>query len=177
METCLNIKYLVHLLFLFSYFVINRYSDLKIMNWSLPTASATAQSSRAINLTTSDFIAQPSPQQPFYMMNEQDSSNPAQSTIEFDLEQRRIANELAQFIRLSNLKIIALDFDQTIVSIHTSGFWRESAEKLAEYVRPSFQYLITELLKNENLCIAIVTFSPQKDLIKDVLRISLKISG
>jgi hypothetical protein len=155
-------------------FYLSRFLIL-IMNWSPPTSS----SLRSINLATSDFIQQQ--QQPStltYTDIQQESSGLASSSsVEFDLEQRRIALELAQFIRLSNLKIIAFDFDQTIVSIHTSGFWRESPDRLADFVRPSFQYLITELLKNENLCIAIVTFSPQRDLIKEVLRISLKSSG
>ena len=145
------------------------------MNWSPPTASA-SNSSRSINLApTSDFLSTQPPT--FYSTDPADSGLASSSSVEFDLEQRRIAVELAQFIRLSNLKIIAFDFDQTIVSIHTSGFWRESADRLADFVRPSFQYLITELLKNENLCIAVVTFSPQKELIKEVLRSSFKSSG
>ena len=156
------------------------------MNRSPPTtvfnaSSINAAQSRAINLNTSDFIT-PQSQAPFYVMTPQDTlvdHNNARLLLacESDLELRRLTNELANFIRQSNLKLIAFDFDQTIVSVHTSGFWRDSAERLAEYVRPAFQYLIPELLKNDNLCIAIVTYSPQLDLIKDVLRLSMKLSG
>jgi hypothetical protein len=156
------------------------------MNWSPPTTASTAfnassintTQSRTINLNTSDFISP----QPFYMMNNLsqdslDTNSISKLQTESDLDQRRLACELAQLIRQSNLKLVAFDFDQTIVSVHTGGIWRDSAEKLAEFVRPSFQYLIPELLKNENLCIAIVTYSPQKDLIKEVLRLSMKTVG
>jgi hypothetical protein len=95
------------------------------------------------------------------------ASNPNES------QHKSLAFEIVKTIKNFNLKLIAFDFDQTIVSIHTGGIWPDSAEKLAEFVRPCFLHLIPELLKCDSLFICIVTFSSQENLIRDVLRISL----
>lgn len=82
-------------------------------------------------------------------------------------------HNVVELIKSLRLKIIAFDFDYTIVTIHTGGQWIDSASKLAEFVRPCFRDLIPALLKSDiNVCI--VTYSPQERLIREVLKIAMK---
>ena len=41
------------------------------------------------------------------------------------------------------VKLLALDFDETIVATHTSGSWDDTPEALAQLVRPVFQVSAT----------------------------------
>lgn len=65
--------------------------------------------------------------------------------------------------------LLAIDFDNTTTQIHTSGYWTGSAEGLAVHVRPLFRAMLRIAVPKENLSVAIVTFSGQIDLIKEVL--------
>lgn len=74
---------------------------------------------------------------------------------------------------VANLKrqrifLLALDFDLTIVDIHTGGKWRRDPSELAKHVRPFWPLLIAEAMA-EGICVAVVTMSPQSDLIHEVL--------
>ncbi len=82
--------------------------------------------------------------------------------------------KIIESLRRNNLKVIAFDFDCTIVSIHTGGTWFDSAEKLAEFVRPCFRQLIPALLKCPDFFVCVATYSPQEDLIREVLRHTMK---
>jgi len=75
-------------------------------------------------------------------------------------------------LRLVELKInfLALDFDQTILDIHTGGVWKGSTAELAPHVRPIFRHLIVRALEAD-IKVAVVTFSPQVGHIEDVLEI------
>ena len=64
--------------------------------------------------------------------------------------------------------LLAIDFDFTLVSEHTGGRWIDSSEELSKYVRTFFRKLIPIALE-EGLLVAIVTFSPQVSLIKEVI--------
>jgi len=72
--------------------------------------------------------------------------------------------------RCRELKInfLALDFDQTILQIHTGGNWKGTAEELSRQVRPMFRDLIPAAL-DEGLHVAVVTFSTQIDTIRYIL--------
>lgn len=61
----------------------------------------------------------------------------------------------------------------TIVDVHTWGRWEESADELAQHVRPEFQCLIQECLLR-GMFVAVATFSMQKELIREVLRSSIR---
>lgn len=65
-----------------------------------------------------------------------------------------------------------MDFDATMVDLHTQGLWRDGAEKLAQHVRPDFQCYIAECL-NRGIFVTIATFSMQKTLISEVLKASI----
>lgn len=66
------------------------------------------------------------------------------------------------------INFLALDFDQTIIDIHTSGSWKGNSQELAEHIRPMFHHLIAAA-HTANIKIAIVTFSPQVRHISEVL--------
>ena len=69
-----------------------------------------------------------------------------------------------------NINFLALDFDQTIIDIHTGGRFSGTASELASHVRPLFLHLISET-HNAGIQVAVVTFSPQTKQIADVLDI------
>lgn len=79
---------------------------------------------------------------------------------------------LAERLKLAGIKMVAVDFDMTLVSVHTGGVWMFTARPLASKVRPGFPEFLSEVLR-KGLSVAVVTFSPQVDLIRDILRLVL----
>lgn len=71
-----------------------------------------------------------------------------------------------------NVRLLALDFDQTIVDIHTSGHWRRSPEELSTHVRREMRCLILESM-HRGIHVGVVTFSRQEELIGRVLELAL----
>lgn len=61
-----------------------------------------------------------------------------------------------------------MDFDQTVISIHTGGRFKGTISELSSYVRPLFENLIISAHDN-GIKIGIVTFSPQTENIAHVL--------
>ncbi len=107
-----------------------------------------------------------------HMMNRVSSSNLSHSNN--NENHKVLIPQIVQLLRSLNLRLIAFDFDYTIVSIHTGGQWLDSPSKLAEFVRPCFRDLIPALLQCNDFHVCVVTYSPQEKLIKDVLKISMK---
>jgi hypothetical protein len=66
------------------------------------------------------------------------------------------------------INFLAIDFDQTILDIHTGGRWTDSLEELLPHVRPVFAQLIQAALQN-NIHVAICTFTSQIKLVRGVL--------
>ena len=66
------------------------------------------------------------------------------------------------------INFLALDFDQTVIDIHTGGRFNGTVTELASHVRPVFSQLINAA-HTAGIKIAIVTFSPQVDNICGVL--------
>ena len=69
----------------------------------------------------------------------------------------------------NKIKLICIDFDNTLLSIHTYGKWDDTALNLAKHVRPEFKLFISKCLQ-QNIYIGIVTFSSQTELVIDVLK-------
>jgi hypothetical protein len=69
---------------------------------------------------------------------------------------------------LVSINFLAIDFDQTILDTHTGGNWKGTAEELVQHVRPMFRHLIPAAL-DEEIHIAVVTFSGQTELVRNVL--------
>lgn len=72
--------------------------------------------------------------------------------------------------RLQQLKInfLAVDFDCTMIDIHTGGRWQGTHEDILPHVRAFFPPLLEAALLN-NVHVAVVTFSPQVNLVRHVL--------
>ena len=74
---------------------------------------------------------------------------------------RNASNLKATFVGSQvNINFLALDFDLTIVDIHTGGRWNGSIDELVGRIGPVFGHLI-RAAHSAGLHIAIVTFSPQ----------------
>ena len=86
------------------------------------------------------------------------------------------AHTVARFISLdirftvsaANIKLVAFDFDATIIDIHTGGRWKGTAEELAKHVRPGMQCFIRQCLER-GIHVSVATFSTQTELISAVL--------
>jgi hypothetical protein len=66
------------------------------------------------------------------------------------------------------INMVAIDFDQTIVDVHTQGRWTGSVSELAEHVRSEFRLLLQACCEHEIL-VAIVTFSGQTKIVQGVV--------
>jgi hypothetical protein len=73
----------------------------------------------------------------------------------------------ARHIKRQNIKLLALDFDLTVIDQHTGGRWKGTSDELSKHVRPEIQCLLNSAF-NQNIDAAIVTFSTQIDLIGNV---------
>lgn len=67
-----------------------------------------------------------------------------------------------------DVKLLALDFDQTIVDVHTGGTWKNDANSLSQHLRPEMVCLIQQSLEN-GIYFAVTSFSQQVDLIREVV--------
>ena len=67
-----------------------------------------------------------------------------------------------------NINFLAIDFDQTMIDIHTGGRWKGTHLELVEHMRPLFLHLVP-LAFRRNIRVAIVTFSGQTPEIRNVL--------
>lgn len=77
--------------------------------------------------------------------------------------------ELVCAMHKKGIRLLAVDFDQTLISVHTGGRWKESIENLVQEVRPCIRDLIPAALE-KGIYVAIVTYSTQSWLIKDLIK-------
>jgi hypothetical protein len=71
------------------------------------------------------------------------------------------------------IQFLAFDFDQTILSIHTGGFWEDTAESLAKHVRTQIAELMPCLFQQNGMHVAVVTFSSQPAMVRAVVETML----
>lgn len=83
------------------------------------------------------------------------------------------AAEIVRILCGIGAKLVCIDFDATLVRIHTGGAWTRPANELCTHVRPLFLALIPRLL-SADVHVAVVTFSPQMQLIRQVLTLSFR---
>ena len=69
------------------------------------------------------------------------------------------------------INFLAIDFDQTMIDVHTGGRWKESSSDLVKHLRPVFLNLLPAAA-DVHVHIAIVTFSGQTSLIREVLELA-----
>lgn len=102
------------------------------------------------------------------------------SSSKLTAEQRSKARDIVLGLQRKNIKLVAVDFDNTFLSIHTGGFYQGTPDSLLEHIRSTFFYLIQEILDspafNQTLHLCIVSFSSQDYLIKKLLRLAFKTS-
>ncbi|KAF0745811.1 hypothetical protein AaE_008384 [Aphanomyces astaci] len=85
-----------------------------------------------------------------------------------------LADQVMRSLVSSGCRLVCVDFDSTFLRIHTNGSWSRPAAELLPYVRcgaiiyfPLFVRLLPLLAAHVSL--AVVTFSPQVPLIREVL--------
>lgn len=66
------------------------------------------------------------------------------------------------------INFLAVDFDQTMIDVHTGGRWQGTAIELSEHMRPVFLHFLPAAT-SRNIRIAVCTFSGQTKHIRDVL--------
>lgn len=85
-----------------------------------------------------------------------------------EASQRSRCGEAVTRLLNHGINFIALDFDQTVIDIHTGGRFNGTISELASHVRPVFSHLIVAA-HEAGIKIAIVTFSPQVEQIQEAL--------
>lgn len=81
--------------------------------------------------------------------------------------ERKCSDAVGKLVELK-INFLAIDFDQTMIDIHTGGRWKETVTELAQHLRPLFLHLVPAATRR-NIRVAIVTFSPQTKHIREVL--------
>lgn len=79
--------------------------------------------------------------------------------------------DILYILKRKGINFIAVDFDLTLISHHTSSQYRGKAKDLVLCIRPCFSLLIPSLLDNQ-IGVSIVTFSNQTELIREVIRLA-----
>ena len=81
-----------------------------------------------------------------------------------------VVNAAIQRLQRLGINLLALDFDETLIDIHTHGGWQNGEEELAAHVRPEMKALVRAAIASSvPIHVAIVTLSCQTDLVKSVL--------
>jgi hypothetical protein len=78
-------------------------------------------------------------------------------------------NDIISRIQSIHVNLIAIDFDQTLIDIHTGGVYSGTVHDIIPHVRPIFIKFIQAALQCGTIHIAIVTYSKQPQLIRTIL--------
>ena len=70
---------------------------------------------------------------------------------------------IVQKLKEKGINFVCIDFDQTIVNVHTYGRWSGPPEELVHHIRPFFKKFIPLLIHN-GIFVSVVTFSVQVGL-------------
>jgi len=79
--------------------------------------------------------------------------------------------KLVTAIKRQNVSLLAIDWDNTLLGIHTKSDWYGTAKELEMHIRPKFRKLV-HIAHAEGIRISIVTFSEQLEMVREVLRIA-----
>ncbi len=114
------------------------------------------------------------------MNRNSNSSSTHISSSKYVAQQRAKARHIVLCLQRKNIKLIAIDFDKTLLSIHTSGYYQGTVDNLIEHIRSTFHYFIQEILDSpsfsQTLHLCIVSFSSQEQLIRKLLQLAFKTS-
>jgi hypothetical protein len=102
------------------------------------------------------------------------------SSSKYVAEQRAKARDIVQCLQCKNIRLVAIDFDKTLLSIHTNGDYRGTLDSLLDSFRSTFHYLIQAILDTpafgRTLHLCIVSFTSQQKLIEELLRLAFPTS-
>jgi hypothetical protein len=114
------------------------------------------------------------------MNTNSNGSSPHISSSKYVAQQRAKARNIVLCLQRKNIKLIAIDFDKTLLSIHTNGYYHGTVDNLLEHIRSTFYYFIQEILDSpsfsQTLHLCIVSFSSQEQLIQKLLQSAFKTS-
>lgn len=113
-----------------------------------------------------DSLALPPPA--FLLRDHMPSIQPIREPHEREINVRNLTDSMVR----KGIKLLALDWDLTLVACHTHGQWYGKADELARQVRPVFHELVGAAVAS-GLGIAVVSFSSQHHLIREALAIAL----
>ena len=82
------------------------------------------------------------------------------SVVGLELRRSDLSAALMSIFCQTGINLLAVDFDLTLIDVHTGGCWVGSAAALASRVRPCMKRILDEAL-NSGIHVAVVTFSPQ----------------
>lgn len=86
---------------------------------------------------------------------------------------KTIVGNLISTLDKKGIRVLAVDFDQTFIKIHSGGVWKDSTDNLAKHVRPCMKDLLEAALQRE-MIVCIVTFHSQPWIIRELLKKLLK---
>lgn len=86
---------------------------------------------------------------------------------------KTIVGNLISTLDKKGIRVLAVDFDQTLIKIHSGGVWKDSTDNLAKHVRPCMKDLLEVALQRE-MIVCIVTFHSQPWIIRELLKKLLK---
>jgi hypothetical protein len=75
---------------------------------------------------------------------------------------------LVASMRRAGVRLLVLDFDQTLVSLHTRGKWSGPGNELGKHVRPVFLELVPVALR-KGIAVSVATLSPQRRMVQHAL--------
>ena len=89
---------------------------------------------------------------------------------------RALCQKIIGRMKHHGIRLIALDWDMTVLDCHTRNNWYGPATELARHIRPLFKHLMNQALAAD-LAVAIVTFSEQTRLIREALAHAIPCTG
>ena len=76
---------------------------------------------------------------------------------------------LVNTLQKKGIKLVAVDFDETFITFHTGGIWKDSVDKLIAKTRPCMRDLI-EMCLDKRISVCFVTFFSQPWVIREMLQ-------
>ena len=81
---------------------------------------------------------------------------------------RNAAESAVEKLEELGINFVALDFDCTVLDVHTFGRWEGTVEDLHDHIRPELKNLMLKALEKD-IKLAIVTYSPQIHIVRGIV--------
>lgn len=80
----------------------------------------------------------------------------------------KLTVKIVDALHRSGVEYVAIDFDKTLINIHTGGEWWRDSSSILPHIRPQLRILV-RVLHQQGQGIAMVSFSRQMDIIRACL--------